>query len=55
MFLFVGQERGTSEMQCDDADAIGGSPVMGPHRQLSWDQYQPKEWSTLYNISFQSL
>ncbi|XP_062862330.1 myelin regulatory factor-like protein [Trichomycterus rosablanca] len=50
-----GLERGTSEMHCDDVDANGGSPAVGPYRQLLWDQYQPKEWSTLYNISFQSL
>ncbi|XP_036432945.1 myelin regulatory factor-like protein isoform X2 [Colossoma macropomum] len=52
---FLSLEDGTCEMPSYDSDAHGASPVMGAFQLLTWDRYQPNQWSTLYNSSYQSL
>uniref|UniRef100_A0A3B4CXM6 Myelin regulatory factor like n=1 Tax=Pygocentrus nattereri TaxID=42514 RepID=A0A3B4CXM6_PYGNA len=52
---FLSLEDGTCEMPSYDSDAHAASPVMGAFQLLTWDQYQPSQWSTLYNSSYQSL
>nr|XP_055046965.1 myelin regulatory factor-like protein isoform X2 [Misgurnus anguillicaudatus] len=42
-------DRGSCEGLSYDSDAPGG------HQLLSWDRYQPDQWSTLYNSRFETL
>ncbi|KAI4878047.1 hypothetical protein NFI96_011653 [Prochilodus magdalenae] len=53
---YVGLEDGTCEMPSyEGGDANGASPTMGAYQLLTWDRYQPNQWNTLYNSSYQSL
>ncbi|XP_072528841.1 myelin regulatory factor-like protein isoform X2 [Salminus brasiliensis] len=47
-------EDGTCEMPHYDGDAHGISPVMA-YQMLTWDRYQPYQWSTLYSSTYQIL
>ncbi|XP_041819954.1 myelin regulatory factor-like protein [Chelmon rostratus] len=33
----------------------GGGLSLGPYQLLTWDEYRPEHWSTLYNGSYQAL
>uniref|UniRef100_UPI0037E70BE0 myelin regulatory factor-like protein n=1 Tax=Semicossyphus pulcher TaxID=241346 RepID=UPI0037E70BE0 len=33
----------------------GGSPSLGTNQLLTWDQYRPEHWSTVYNGSYQTV
>ncbi|XP_066525576.1 myelin regulatory factor-like protein [Hoplias malabaricus] len=52
---FLSPEDGSCEMPCYDGDSHGASPAMGAYHLLTWDSYQPNQWSTLYNSSYQTL
>ena len=38
------------------ASGVGGTGMsLGSYQLLTWDQYRPEHWSTLYNSSYQTL
>ncbi|KAG7320131.1 hypothetical protein KOW79_015984 [Hemibagrus wyckioides] len=47
-------ERGVCEMPGYEGDANGASSAM-MYQLLKWDCYQPNQWSSLYNSSYQTL
>ncbi|KAJ8245488.1 hypothetical protein GJAV_G00271270 [Gymnothorax javanicus] len=38
-----------------DSDGQGGAAGQGTYQVLAWEGYQPNNWSSLYNSSYQSL
>uniref|UniRef100_A0A4W4H381 Myelin regulatory factor like n=1 Tax=Electrophorus electricus TaxID=8005 RepID=A0A4W4H381_ELEEL len=46
---------GTCEMPCYEGDAQGTSADMGAYQLLTWQCYQPSQWTSLYNQSYQTL
>ncbi|XP_026778884.3 myelin regulatory factor-like protein [Pangasianodon hypophthalmus] len=47
-------ERATCEMPGYDGDVHAASPAV-TYQLLKWDHYQPNQWSSLYNSSYQTL
>ncbi|XP_041636371.1 myelin regulatory factor-like protein [Cheilinus undulatus] len=48
------------EGSCGEGDGtrgctVGGGLSLGSNQLLSWDQYRPEQWSTLYNGSYQAV
>ncbi|XP_076860635.1 myelin regulatory factor-like protein [Brachyhypopomus gauderio] len=52
---FSDPDGGTCETSCYEADVQGASPGTGANQLLTWDCYQPSQWSCLYNHSYQTL
>ncbi|XP_030634323.1 myelin regulatory factor-like protein [Chanos chanos] len=48
-------ENGVCDVPSYDNDITSGSPGQGSHQLLTWDRYQPGQWSTLYNGNYESL
>ncbi|KAL0967231.1 hypothetical protein UPYG_G00249480 [Umbra pygmaea] len=47
---------GGGEIPCYDSDgAPAGSSGVGTHQLLTWERYQPDQWSTVYDSNYESL
>lgn len=52
--FLVGTDGGGCEIPTYDSDTPAGSSGQG-YQLLSWDQYQPDQWCTLYNSRYENL
>ncbi|KAM4615579.1 myelin regulatory factor-like protein [Polymixia lowei] len=54
---------GVGDSSCCDSDGSGGGGAdgggvgvaLGPYQTLTWDQYRPEQWSSLYDSSYRTL